>query len=278
MPPSLTPACRQAGVREGEGKLSTLPASGKEKLPIDFMKLFKYPILPALVLAVTAGGCATAFKTSPTYPQAIKEIRTIAVMPPDVDVYKVTAGGVVEKVDEWSAEAKGYIREALKTHLSQRHDFEIKFIEEDWLKANHKTLWQANRELYYAVSLSALYHAYDGVAQFPTKRKSFEYTLGKEVKELADAAGADALFFIYGLDHEDTAGRTAIKIFAALLTNTIIYSPSMMTMGLVNAKNGDLEWFVVSPAQTEYSFRSQKHINTLVEWETRHFTKTDKKK
>jgi hypothetical protein len=242
------------------------------------MKLKSYPVLIALLLAFTAGGCATAFKTSPTYPQAIKEIRTIAVLPPDVDVYKVTAGGVTEKIDEWSEEAKANIKEALKTHLSQRHDFEIKFIEEDWLKQNHKDVWTANRELYYVVSLSALIHAYTGPEQFPSKKKYFQYTLGEDLKSLAQAVEADAVFFIYGADYEDTGGRVAFKIFAAVLTGTVLYNPCMLTMGLVNGKTGDMEWFVVNPAQTEYNFRSKKHIDALVEWETRYLKKTDEKK
>jgi len=156
-------------------------------------------------------------RKSSDYDQTIKRIKTIAVMPPDVEVYKLTAGGVRELIDEWSDTAKGFIGDSLKEYLEGKYGFDIKFIEEDWLKENYKELWNDNRALYNAVSISAIMHAYPSENGFPTKKKNFDYTLGKDVGELAKACEADALLFAYGYDHEATVGRNILGTWNFLL-------------------------------------------------------------
>jgi hypothetical protein len=239
-------------------------------------------IIAIMGSALFLSGCATTFRTSPTYESSIKEIKTIAIMPPDVEVYKLTAGGVRELIDEWSTAAKKYFEDALVKYLGQRHDFQVKFISEDWLKDNYGDLWRQNRALYNAISLSALRHAYADASSaqmsepFPTKMEKFDYSMGKEIQDLARAVDADALLFLYGYDHEATTGRDLLlawNITMAVFTGVMIIptNPSAMTMGLINAKTGDLEWFNRTPPDMEYSFRSQKHIGAITEWLTRNF-------
>ena len=75
-------------------------------------------ILNVLIILPLVTGCASTLRTSPMYPSAIKQIKTIAVMPPNIEVYKLTAGGVRELIDEWSDESKKLIEKSLKIHLS----------------------------------------------------------------------------------------------------------------------------------------------------------------
>src|SRR3989338_4917196 len=99
----------------------------------------KYSIF-ALLIFLT--GCASTLRTSPTYSSSIKNVKTIAVMPPDVKVYQITAGGVQELIDEWSDQAKKYIKEALERDLGQEQNVAVKFVDEKWLKDNYKDLWR----------------------------------------------------------------------------------------------------------------------------------------
>lgn len=197
-------------------------------------------------------------------------------MPADIEVYQLSAGGIKELIDEWSETAKRLTRESLQKHFAERYGFNIKFIEEDWLKENHKELWQVNKGLYQAVALSALLHAYPGPNTFPSKVKNFDYTLGKEIQTLAQACGADALLFIHGIDHEATAGRVALfwwNVLMGVATGVTVLptNPSFMAMGLVDSKSGDVEWFKVNSPDSEYSFRSPAHMDSLIEWMTRDF-------
>ena len=224
-------------------------------------------------------GCASVSKKSPFFTANIKNVKTIAVMPADIKVYQLTAGGVQELIDEWSESSKQMTQEALRQYLGERFGFTMKFIDEGWLKENHKDLWNANRALYEAVSYSALAHAYPGPDTFKDKVEMFDYTLGEEIQDLAKACEADALLFISGFDYEATAGRTALlfwNIMVGAVTGVTVIpkNPSLMTIGMVNAKTGSLDWFKISPADMEYSFRNKKHIEVLVEWLTRDFLKT----
>ncbi len=199
-------------------------------------------------------------------------------MPPDVKVYKLTAGGMREEMDEWSDQAKAYIKEGLERHLGQSQNVNIKFVDEKWLKDNYKDLWRENRALYNAISLSVFNHAYPGVNAFPTKVKNFDYTLGPEVAELNKVVGGDAMAFIYAYDTQATGGRRALwwlNLTMALATGVYYLptNPSGMALGLVNGQTGNLEWIKVTPADAEYDFQNPKHIDVLTEWITRDLVK-----
>lgn len=219
-------------------------------------------------------GCVSTLRKSPNFDSVSQRITTIAVLPPDIKVYRLTAGGVRELVDEWSDRAKSLTKTALEKHLGERYGIEIKFISEDWLKGSYKNIWEPNEALYNAIAMSALLHAYPGPNAFRSKLKTFDYTLGKETEELSKTCSADTLLFISGFDHEATAGRVALMVWNLMVgafTGVVIMpqNPSFMSIGLVDGKTGDLLWFKISPLDSEYSFRNEKNINTLTEWLTR---------
>ncbi len=226
-----------------------------------------------IVTIVFLSGCASStrtLRTSPTYDEVIKTTKVIAVMPPDVKVNELTAGGVTQEIDEWSQKAKEYITEALKKHLSERFNVQVKFIEEPWLKKEHKELWRDYRSLYDAVSYSALMHAYPGIDEFPYKKEKFDYTLGADISQLSSVCGADAVLFIWGFDIETSTGRKWVEFFDAAVLGVSFIHPSALTFGLVNGKTGDLEWYVTSPGG-EYNFRNEKQLDGLVEWMTQNY-------
>lgn len=227
------------------------------------MRFFKLMVL--FLAVVPLAGCATAnFRTSPNYTENIKKIKTIAVMPPDVKMYEITAGGMTQEMDEWSELAKKNITEALKKKLADRYEVKIKFIEEKWLKENKKDAWLANNALYNAVSDSAYTHAFNGLGQFPAKKEIFDYSLGTEIASLSTGLDADALLFVWGVDTQVSAGRAAVEFFQAALAGVYYFHTSVLTLGLIDAKTGDLEWIAVPPNAKEYDFRNPKHIEVLV--------------
>lgn len=227
-------------------------------------------------ILISTSGCVSLVKKSPTFDAHIGRTKIIAVMPADIEVYQLTAGGVRELMDEWSDTAKKLTQEALEKHLAARYGFDIKFIDEQWLKEHQKELWDVNSGLYGAIAASALAHAYPGANTFPDKLKNFDYTLGQDVRALANACQADALLFIHGLDYEATAGRTAlfwwnVVMGAATGVAVLPMNPTFMTMGLVDGTTGGVEWFIANPPESEYSFRNPSHMNDLIEWMTRDF-------
>lgn len=237
------------------------------------MKLIKTFIY--LFLVILLSGCATnSLKVSPSFSQNACNIKTIAVLPPDIKVYRLTAGGVRELVDEWNEESKALVWQSLQKYLGKRYGFNIKFIQEPLLEANCKDLWISTKALYNAVSISALMHAYPGPNAFSSKLENFEFTLGPEVSTIARICEADALLFVSGYDYEATGGRIALSYwnyFMGALTGvtTVLKNPSFMSIAMIDGHTGDLLCFNVSPYEAEYSFRNKGNIDTLIEWLTR---------
>ncbi len=229
-----------------------------------------------MVLSLVCGCAATNYRASPNYQSIVREIKTVAVMPPDVKMYEVSAGGMTQEMDEWSETAKKNITEALKKDFVGRYDVKVNFIDEKWLKENHKEAWRNNRSLYNAVSDSAYSHGFPGLGAFPHKVENFDYTLGTEIQELSSSLDADALLFVWGVDYELTGGRKAMEFFQAALVGVYYFHPSILTMGLVNAKTGNLDWLALSPNAKEYNFRNEKHIETLVKILTNSYLKKEK--
>lgn len=222
-------------------------------------------------------GCASSnFRASPNYPTIVKDIKTVAVMPPDVKMFEISAGGMTQQMDEWSEDAKKHITEALKKNLAERYELKVKFVDEKWLKENFKDAWRDNRALYNAVSDSVYSHGFPGIGAFPHKKEVFDYTLGPDIQKLSSSLDADALLFVWGIDYETTGGRAAVEFFQAAIIGVYYYHPSVLTMGLVNAKSGDLDWIAITPGGTEYNFRNEKHIEKVVECLTSSYLKKEK--
>lgn len=238
------------------------------------MRLLKSVFLFAVI--VNFIGCAsTTYRASPNYPNIVKEIKTLAVMPPDVKMFEISAGGMTQQMDEWSETAKVNITQALKKEFADRYEIKIKFIDEKWLKDNYAEAWRKNRSLYNAVSNSAYSHGFPGVGSFPHKLEKFDYTLGPEITQLSAALEADALLFVWGVDYEVTGGRAAVEFFQAALVGVYYFHPSILTMGLVNSKTGDLDWISIPSNSSEYNFRNPKHIESLVRCLTSSYAKKE---
>ena len=226
-----------------------------------------------IIVCLTVSGCTTLYRTSPDFEKAYKEAKTVAVMPLDVNVYLLKAGNTRELIDEWSQEAQGNIAKSLQRHLGEEQKYKVKFIDLSWLKSQNEQLWVDNRALYEAVAGMAVMTSLPKEnALFPTKRAAFDYTLGAQAAELGRLCDADLLLFVNGYDHDSTLGRMALGIFnatvMAVLTGSyyIPINPSSLSMSLVNAKTGNLEWFKISPAESEYEFRNEQGMDYLIQW------------
>lgn len=227
-----------------------------------------------IVMSLTASGCATSLhRTSTDFEKVYKEAKTVVVMPLDVNVYLLKAGNTRELMDEWSDQAKGNIIKSFQKYLGEKQSYKLKFIELSWLKSQNEQLWVDNRVLYEAVAQMAVTTAVPKEnALFPTKRNKFDYTLGAEAAELGRICDADLLLFVNGYDNDSTLGRMTLGMFNAVVMATLtgVYyvpvNPSSLSMALVNAKTGNLEWFKVTPSEGEYEFRNEKRMDQLVEW------------
>ena len=223
-----------------------------------------------LIFSIIAG-CATApnFRTNHQLSEKLNTTKSILLIPLKTDVYQISAGGVPEKMDDWTLQAERNVMAAVKETLSTKPMLIIKPFDELLLSSERKANLDETRALYDAVSSSILFHTYGPpVHQFPDKIKNFDYSLGPEIKELV--GDVDAVLLVSCVDHIATAGRKAVQagsmILGALVGVQIV--PNMGTtsisMALVDADSGLILWFNYHGSGGDHDLRDPINTTTLV--------------
>jgi hypothetical protein len=223
-----------------------------------------------LVISIFAG-CATApnYRSNPQLFEKIKTAKRIVLIPLRTDVYQLTAGGVKEKMDEWTQQAKRNVMTAIKDELERKPLLLIKPFEELLLSSEKEANLIETSALYDAVSSSILIHTYGQPPNhFPEKIKNFDYSLGPEIKELA--GDVDAVLFVSCVDHIATAGRKAVQagslILGALVGVSITpnYGNTTISIALVDADSGFIMWYNVHSSGGDHDLRNPMNTTTLV--------------
>lgn len=224
-------------------------------------------------------GCATqpAFRAPSQYQTRVGGVKTVALMPPHVTVYQLTAGGVTEKMDEWSATAREHLTQALQTHITSAPGIRLTSLPTVTTAAlpSQPATWtelDATQALYRVVSTSIAWHAYTGTPNtFPHKVSNFDYTLGPQVSMFAQQAQAEALLFVDAIDHVHTAGRqalTALGVIVGLAVGAYVGPQgggTAVRVALVDGRSGDILWFNTYSAGSGYDLRTAESCTNIVQ-------------
>lgn len=214
-------------------------------------------ILMLLAAVYLLSACATTepYRVNPRFQQQSERIRTIAILPAQVTVYQIDAGGMREEMTEWSAQARNHILSAIEHQLTTKMKAQVDNITEELLDEN-KPRWEDTHALYNVVSAMILLHTYQNPNlpnhYFEEKRKNFDYSLGGDVQALAK--GASALLLVEAEDHIWTGGRVALQALGVILgigagvaTGVVIIPQlgggTVMKAALVDSVTGDILWF-----------------------------------
>ncbi|MFH1442049.1 MAG: hypothetical protein ABIH18_08440 [Candidatus Omnitrophota bacterium] len=200
--------------------------------------------------------------------------RVIAVMPMDVEVYKVSAGGVRELVDGFSAEANVNIKSAVNEIIRDKRKYQLKYFPEpqNIKDAKTKQLVKDTAVLFNTVDFSIFLHTYKNASMlhpmqgvFEDKLKNFDYSLGSQVFPLSAYADADLLLFIKGGDSLSSGGRIALMVWAALMGFTPASAgPPHLSCALVDPETGDILWYNFLCPGEGYNFRNKKSVEQFV--------------
>lgn len=209
-----------------------------------------------LVLSVGMAGCAgPRYRQSASFQSFFDRPKTVAVMPLRVHIRQMTAGNVVELMDEWTEEAKRNIRTALKEGFERYPDIKLVFIEEEGLSKEDKDLVRVQGGVFDILSGGISMHTYNGAAMFWHKRKNFDYTFGPELGRIGELATADAVLFCSGSNYIWTAGRVTLAVFGTIvgaatgLNMSPGIGPEWFCMSLADAETGDMLWYDIYRAQ-----------------------------
>jgi len=209
-------------------------------------------------------------RRSPNLARKLADIHTVVLLPPEIEVSQLDAGGVKEHMETWSESATENITRAIQHELGERSTRVVRQLPAGDISGAVKTNLDEIYALLDAINASILFHTY-GPPQhrFEEKITNFDYSLGTETRDLYSGDGT-ALLIVQGEDHVWTGGRKALQALGIIVglgaaVGTGIVAVPVMRGGtriiatLVDPETGKLLWH-------NHTFQSAGH--DLRHWES----------
>ncbi len=168
--------------------------------------------------------------------ERVPDSARIALMPLDVELFSISAGGVPEPQAQWTGEAMEHLRASLRQREAIMGST---LIEVDRHDAAAATL----NHLHGAVASAIALHHYTPAYELPTKHKQLDWHIGADTAPLREKTGADYALFLYIRDSYATTERKTAIIIGALLGVGMGGGIQVGYASLVDLRSGQLVWF-----------------------------------
>ena len=192
--------------------------------------------LLALIALAWAGTAAAQSKNlAPgfvTLPKGAK----VAIMPTDIELFVISAGGVVEPKADWTESASKHFKDAL---LKKKDVLGFSAVELSPKQADEADEINA---LHGAIARAIAMHHF-GNLQLPTKDGKLDWSMGDSVQPIKEATGADYALFSFVRDSYASAERKAMMVGLALLGIGIGLGVQQGYASLVDLNTGRVVWF-----------------------------------
>lgn len=208
------------------------------------------------VAALVLGACQSApsrealwSKAPPPEPVAADRPMParLLLLPIDIRVHEISAGGVVEKVDAWSQRATQAANTYVRS-LDERDDG-IALMPVPTLSGEEQAALDQHVALYDVVAYTAYSAQRSNDPVWRKRGDDLDYTIGPGLGALADKSGADAALVIIGSDHISSTGRKAANValtFVGALIGVAAVphgGEAFVSAGVVDLRTGRLLWF-----------------------------------
>lgn len=207
------------------------------------MQLFQR-VGSVFVLGLMLAACTSTKNFDSTINTAqIQSENRVVLMPVDIELSLMTASGSKEPRAEWTESAKRHVEQAILEFKDQQ-GFNI--VASDYSLLDGQTANDAVdlERLHRAVGNAIVTHKY-GVLKLPTKERSFDWTLGQAVRNVAATYDADHVLFVFVRDSYTSAGRRTLQVLASLVGVAVQTGQTAAFASLVDAESGDITWFNV---------------------------------
>ena len=213
------------------------------------MKVLKWsnpgkPILLILIFILLTGCATTSFKSAPDFTLPARS-QKILLMPMDVELSTLTAGGILKPEAEWTENARKNVEKALLGEMATMdiHLLCPRNVEGIALSSEEQEKKIQLIKLHEAVGQSILVHQYIPALKLPGKDDAFDWSLGEEIKLLKEKYGAQHALFVYMRDSYSSSGRVAVFILAAAFGASITMGQQVGFASLVDLDTGKVVWF-----------------------------------
>jgi hypothetical protein len=166
---------------------------------------------------------------------------TLLLMPIDVELYSLSAGGIAEPRADWTAHALQHMNEAIRTRQQQAR---VKVLA---ISPEQADDFAEQVSLHAAVAQSISLHHFGGpMWELPTKAGQLNWSFGNAMQPLRDKWGADYALFIWVRDTYASQERVAAMAAVAILSLGHVVLSGGVQVGyasLVDLRTGDVVWF-----------------------------------
>jgi hypothetical protein len=205
-------------------------------------------VMPVAILWLSLAGCATTQQqTMAGYAPPAGSYKLI-VMRPDIAVSVFTAGGQLERREDWTNTAREHVLASLQSQQAKRGGATQIALKSAEAGGDEPAIIELNK-LHEVVGQSILLHKFSPGLSLPTKRKAvFDWTLGELAVKYGRQSGYDYALFLYARDSFSSGGRVAMQTVGAL---GCIVGLCVIPQGgsqqafasLVDLKTGSVAWF-----------------------------------
>lgn len=201
------------------------------------------PIAIALTATIFLSACqTTAVYTSDVLKRKDPSLKVL-IMPMDVELSEMALSGMTSVRADWSEAAHKNLSTALDEFLRERRAETIKYvtpISELDPKSDDVQLIK----LFGAVGNAIALHKYVPGYALPNKNDAFDWSLGPDVRGLANKYDADYALFINIVDSYATAERATAMVVAAVLFGVALQGGMQQgNAALVDLRTGEIAWF-----------------------------------
>lgn len=220
-----------------------------------------------LVMLVVVIGCTPSYHLAPDAGPQLGTVKRVVLLPPEVNVYELSTGGVREKMDEWSELARRNVVQSLFGSVAFMKGATVCSLETDRLSSAQIQNLKETTSLHDVVDASICQHTYGDYA-FDDKVKRFDYTLGPEVRGIDSTA--DVYIIVTGVDHISSSSRKAAQAGAVVLGALLGFgvAPSggvtAMTLSIVDASTGRVLWHSLRGSAGNHDLRNPASTSALV--------------
>jgi hypothetical protein len=195
----------------------------------------------ALVLVLVAGCASGPQRTTAELRRQAFPPRVV-VMPVDVELSSLSAGGMTEPNAEWTEAATRNIATALSEEAKVRNLVFVPYAGDRGTAADQEITTDLIR-LHRAVGETMFIQASLPALALPTKQGRFDWGLGPDVAAIAKSQDADYALFIHVRDSYASAGRVAVMVVGAVLGVGISGGVQVGFASIADLRTGDIVWF-----------------------------------
>ncbi|MEW6119012.1 MAG: hypothetical protein AB1593_02855 [Pseudomonadota bacterium] len=177
--------------------------------------------------------------------------KKVVLLPPQIFVYELSAGGVPTRMGEWEARARSNANDAARQAAHETGVFEL--LDAPAFDAADQETLDAHIGLYDRVAQSVFVYGRGEQSAWAHKKNEFDYTVGPGLAFLRARTGADAALIVLGADLISSSSRKLAFVAGLALGVIMPLGQSFVAAGLVDLDTGDVQWM---------SFESSSSLDT----------------